>query len=126
MIGCITLTATSPCVKSASPAAKLLLALHTVTAPSGEERTLDAAAQVERAKWCGAAALTVARTRAVAMPLSWCTVGLISLRAYSGPRVSERLHSRSAVLWAAPRILFIKFGRLGGPVRCDAGSLLPR
>jgi len=52
MIGCITLTAISPCVKSASPSAKLLLALHTVTAPSGEERTLGAAAQVERAKWC--------------------------------------------------------------------------
>jgi len=44
MIGCI--KATSPCVKSAS--AKLFLDLHTMSAPSGEERTLDAAAQVER------------------------------------------------------------------------------
>jgi hypothetical protein len=34
MVGCI--TAISPCVNSAS--AKLLLALHTMSAPSGEER----------------------------------------------------------------------------------------
>ena len=39
-----------PCVKSAS--AKLFLDLHTVLAPSGEERTLDASAQVERAGRC--------------------------------------------------------------------------
>ena len=45
MVGCI--KAISPCVKSASP--KLFLDLHTVLAPSGEERTLNAAAQVERA-----------------------------------------------------------------------------
>ena len=31
---------------------KLFLDLHTVSAPSGEERTLGAAAQVERARWC--------------------------------------------------------------------------
>ena len=42
--------AISPCVKSAS--AKLVLDLHTVSAPSGEERTLGAAAQVERATRC--------------------------------------------------------------------------
>ena len=45
--------AISPCVKSAS--AKLFLDLHTVSAPSGEhdvERTLGAAAQVERAGRC--------------------------------------------------------------------------
>ena len=48
MIGCI--KAISPCVKSAS--AKLFLDLHTVLAPSGEERTLEEAAQVERAAWC--------------------------------------------------------------------------
>ena len=42
--------AISPCVKSAS--AKLFLDLHTVSAPSGEERTLNAAAQVERATRC--------------------------------------------------------------------------
>ena len=58
-----------------------------------------------------AAALTVARTRAVAM--CHCH-GVLLVSSASGPRVSERLHSRSAVLWAAPRILFIKFGRLGG------------
>ena len=48
MIGCI--KAISPCVKSAS--AKLFLDLHTVLAPSGEERTLSASAQVERAALC--------------------------------------------------------------------------
>eukprot|EP00964_Phaeocystis_antarctica_P032630 scaffold18473_cov54-Phaeocystis_antarctica.AAC.12 len=42
--------AISPCVKSAS--AKLFLDLHTVSAPSGEERTLGAVAQVERAGRC--------------------------------------------------------------------------
>ena len=52
MIGCI--KAISPCVKSASvhyplASAKLFLDLHTVLAPSGEERPLNAAAQVERA-----------------------------------------------------------------------------
>ena len=48
MLGCI--KAISPCVKSAS--AKLFPDLHTVSAPSGEERTLGAAAQVERAERC--------------------------------------------------------------------------
>ena len=43
MVGCI--KAISPCLKSAS--AKLFLGLHTVLAPSGEQRTLGAAAQVE-------------------------------------------------------------------------------
>ena len=42
--------ANSPCVRSAS--AKLFLDLHTVSAPSGEERTLSASAQVERAALC--------------------------------------------------------------------------
>ena len=67
MIGCI--KAISPCVKSAS--AKLFLGLHTVLAPSGEKRTLGAAAQVERAgrccrrfdsgthAWCGRATVMV-------------------------------------------------------------------
>ena len=40
----------SPCVKSASP--KLFLDLHIMSAPSGEERTLEETAQVERASWC--------------------------------------------------------------------------
>ena len=48
MIGCI--KAISPRVKSASE--KLFLDLHTVLAPSGEERTLSASAQVERAALC--------------------------------------------------------------------------
>jgi hypothetical protein len=42
--------AISPCVKSAS--ARLFPDLHTMSAPSGEERTLEEAAQVERAAWC--------------------------------------------------------------------------
>ena len=42
--------AISPCVKSAS--AKLFPDLHTMSAPSGEERTLEEAAQVEREAWC--------------------------------------------------------------------------
>ena len=54
--------AISPCVKSAS--AKLFLDLHTVLAPSGEERTLDAAAQVERAAlWPYASAARDAHSR---------------------------------------------------------------
>ena len=48
MIGCI--KAISPCVKSAS--AKLFLDLHTVLAPSGEQRRTSASAQVERAGRC--------------------------------------------------------------------------
>jgi hypothetical protein len=48
MIGCI--KAISPCVKSAS--AELFLDLHTLSAPSGEERTLGAAAQVDRTGRC--------------------------------------------------------------------------
>ena len=66
-------------MKSAS--AKLLPDLHTMSALSGEERTFDATAQVERARDGAAAALTVARTRGVAMPLSSHGLGLISLRA---------------------------------------------
>ena len=42
--------AISPCVKSAS--AQLFLDLHTVSAPSGEERRTGAAAQFERAGRC--------------------------------------------------------------------------
>ena len=71
MIGCI--KAISPCFKSTS--AKLFLDLHTVRvgAEWRGERTLGAAAQVERgyALDGAAAALTVAHTRGVAMPLSW-------------------------------------------------------
>ena len=47
MIGCI--KAISPCVKSAS--AKLFLDLHTVLAPSGEERTLGGGSRTGRAHW---------------------------------------------------------------------------
>eukprot|EP00964_Phaeocystis_antarctica_P092459 scaffold59469_cov77-Phaeocystis_antarctica.AAC.1 len=82
MIGCIKVI--SPCVKSAS--AKLFLDLHTVLAPSGEERTLDAAAQVERAgrcfrhsdgrthAWCGRAAVMDLVSSASGPRVSGCTV----------------------------------------------------
>ena len=89
MIGFI--KAISPCVKSAS--AKLFLDLHTVLAPSGEERTLSASAQVERAALCF-------RRLSCAQPgVRWVMVrgagGVRSLRA-----ARERLHSRSAILRA--------------------------
>ena len=60
MIGCI--KAISPCVKSAS--AKLFLDLHTVLAPSGEERTLNAAAQRSNAlRYASAASAAHSRAR---------------------------------------------------------------
>jgi hypothetical protein len=78
MIGCI--EAISPCVKSASE--KLFLDLHTVSAPSGEERTLGASAQVERARWC--CRRFDSDTRA------WCgsVTVMVLVPSASGPRVS--------------------------------------
>ena len=78
MIGCI--KAISPCVKSAS--AKLFLDLHTVLAPSGEERTLGAAAQVERARWCC--------RRFDSGTHAWCghATVMVLVSSASGPRVS--------------------------------------
>ena len=67
MVGCI--KAISPCVKSAS--AKLFLDLHTVLAPSGEERTLGEAAQVERAAWCCGQRNRNTPTRCVGVFLTW-------------------------------------------------------
>jgi hypothetical protein len=67
MIGCI--KAISPCVKSAS--AKLFPDLHTMSAPSGEERRTSASAQVERARWCCRRFDSGTHARSVAMPLSW-------------------------------------------------------
>ena len=93
MIGCI--KAISPCVKSAS--AKLFLDLHTVLAPSGEERRTSASAQVERAGRCCRRFDSGTQTRC-GRCRSCHGLGLVSLRA-----VRERLHSRSAVLWAVPR-----------------------
>ena len=87
MIGCI--KAISPCVKSAS--AKLFPDLHTVSAPSGEERTLGAAAQVERAERC--CRCFDSDTRAWCGSVTVMRLGLISLRA-----ARERLHPRSAKL----------------------------
>ena len=73
--------AISPCVKSAS--AKLFhLDLHTVLAPSGEERPLDAAAQVERARWCCRRFDSDTQTRCGSVTV----MVLVSLA--SGPRVS--------------------------------------
>ena len=78
MIGCI--KAISPCVKSAS--AKLFLDLHTVLAPSGEERTLNAAAQVERARWCCRRFDSDTQAR-------WGSVThMVLVSSASGPRVS--------------------------------------
>ena len=72
--------AISPCVKSAS--AKLFLDLHTVSAPSGEERTLDAAAQVERTGWCC--------RRFDSGTHAWCghATVMVLVSSASGPRVS--------------------------------------
>ena len=72
--------AISPCVKSAS--AKLFPDLHTVSAPSGEERTLDTSAQVERAERC--CRCFDSDTRA------WCgsVTVMVLVSSASGPRVS--------------------------------------
>jgi len=78
MIGCI--KAISPCVKSAS--AKLFLDLHTVLAPSGEERPLNAAAQVERARWCCRRFDSDTQTRCGSV------TALVLVSSASGPRVS--------------------------------------
>ena len=78
MVGCI--KAISPCLKSASE--KLFLGLHTVLAPSGEERTLDTSAQVERAEQC--CRCFDSDTRA------WCgsVTVMVLVSSASGPRVS--------------------------------------
>jgi len=78
MIGCI--KAISPCVKSAS--AKLFLDLHTVLAPSGEERPLNAAAQVERARWCCRRFDSGTQTRCGSATV------MVLVSTASGPRVS--------------------------------------
>ena len=78
MIGCI--KAISPCVKSAS--AKLFLDLYTVLAPSGEERTLGAAAQVERTGWCCRRFDSDTQTRCGSVTV------MVLVSSASGPRVS--------------------------------------
>jgi hypothetical protein len=68
MIGGI--KASSPSMKSMS--ADLFLDLPTMSAPSGEERRTECAEPHRSSALDGAAAaLTVARTRCVAVPLSW-------------------------------------------------------
>ena len=89
MIVCI--KAISPCVKSAS--AKLFPDLHTVLAPSGEERTLlDTSAQVERAErccrcfdsdtraWCGSVTVMVLVSSASGPRVSGCIRALLNFR----------------------------------------------
>ena len=72
--------ATSPCVKSAS--AKLFLDLHTVLAPSGEERTLGAAAQVERTgRYCR-------RFDSDTQTRCGSVTAMVLVSSASGPRVS--------------------------------------
>ena len=61
--------AISPCVKSAS--VKLFLDLHTVLAPSGEERPLGAAAQVERTRWCCRRFDSDTQARCGSVTVSW-------------------------------------------------------
>jgi hypothetical protein len=90
MIGCI--KAISPCVKRAS--AKLFPDLHTVSAPSGEERTLDTSAQVERAgrccrrfnsgthAWCGRATVMVLVSSASGPRVSGCIRAPLNFRPY--------------------------------------------
>eukprot|EP00964_Phaeocystis_antarctica_P024556 scaffold13757_cov73-Phaeocystis_antarctica.AAC.2 len=78
MIGCI--KAISPCVKSASE--KLFLDLHTVLAPSGEERTLDTSAQVERTGRCCRRSNSDTQTRCGS------GIAMVLVSSASGPRVS--------------------------------------
>jgi hypothetical protein len=81
--------AISPCVKSAS--AKLFPDLHTESAPSGEERTLDTSAQVERTGRC--CRRFDSDTRA------WCgSVNVMVLVSQPHRAARERLHPRSAKL----------------------------
>jgi hypothetical protein len=106
MIGCI--KAISPCVKSAS--AELFPDLHTVSAPSGEERTLGEAAQVERTGWCCRRFDSGTHAWCVAMPLichaymSCDGLGAISLRAARATRLcgDRRARLAPAILWAVP------------------------
>ena len=85
--------AISPCVKSAS--AKLFLDLHTMSAPSGEERTLDAAAQLERAGRCCRAPDSSTHTCCGSATI------MVLVSSASGPRVSgcpRELSASSAIL----------------------------
>merc|ERR1712086_548434 len=94
--------AISPCVKSAS--AKLFLDLHTVSAPSGEERTLGAAAQVERATrccrrfdsgthaWCGHATVMVLVSSASGPRVSGCTRAFVNFHPH--PVLFDELTTR--------------------------------
>ena len=75
--------------------AKLFLDLHTVSAPSGEERTLNVAAHVEPSNALdgAAAVLTVARTRGEVWPCHCRDLGPISLR----PRKTSNHPTRTSV-----------------------------
>ena len=73
----------------------MFLDLHTVSAPSGEERTLNVAAHVEPSNALdgAAAVLTVARTRGEVWPCHCRDLGPISLR----PRRSSNHPTRTSV-----------------------------
>ena len=107
MIGCI--KAISPCVKSASP--KLFLDLHTVLAPSGEERTLNAAAQVERARWCYRRFDSDTQTRCGSVTV------MVLVSSASGPRVSGCIragrYGRVEGCWTSPANIPTRVNTLG-------------
>eukprot|EP00964_Phaeocystis_antarctica_P051139 scaffold29834_cov35-Phaeocystis_antarctica.AAC.1 len=94
MIGCI--KAISPCMKSASPPKAVPGLAHRVGAKSGEERTLNASAQVERAARCCRCFDSDTQTRCDSVTVMVLVSS--SLRAARG-----QLHPRSAKLSSVPR-----------------------
>ena len=102
MVGCI--NAISPCLKSTST--KLFPDLHTRSAPSGEERTLEEAAQVECAAWCCGQRNSNTPTSCVAVFLSW-SCDFSSMRA-----VRVRLPPHSAVFSSLPRSRHRQFDKI--------------
>ena len=103
--------AISPCVKSAS--AKLFLDLHTVSAPSGEERTLNASAPVERdarccrhfdsdtQTWCGSVTAMVLVSSASGPRVSGCTRAFGDFHPHPLKRATPIIDAREASLHPA-------------------------
>jgi hypothetical protein len=131
--------AISPCVKSAS--AKLFPDLHTMSAPSGEERTLDTSAQVERAgrysrrfdsgthAWCGRATVMVLVSSASGPRVSGCIRDPLNFNPYplSVPTVAERIREVSVTTTEAPcprrrRLVPARLHALAGATVDQAGS----
>ena len=75
------------CLKSTS--ADLFLDLHTVSAPSGEERTLDTAAQVERAALC----IRRRRSRCAQPGVRWDVGALLSVKRRKAVSDSEAVRA---------------------------------